>query len=253
MGLGMATSQYDAKGRATVYGSDERFLQLVTGFEGRWGLWPDLELGWKAPVIFIVFGSTVPGSVRVSGGGLGDVSAWIKFRWLNEAGVSSAVWLGGKWPTGKGMGLDPLKLGTDQTGTATQDGLAGLAVKWQMIGLSWYFNASYALTGPKSFTDAVGTAIEQDDGDMTSLILAARFALASQADLTLPVVFENANRARQNGVSVDDTAIQWLAFRPSLQLRATPEVVIEPSVEYPLRGVNRRKEITFQLNFRYEY
>lgn len=253
MGLGVATAEFDLKGKVAPYPTDSRFVQLVTGFQGRWGVWNDLEAGWQAPVFFNVFGSTIPGSSRVSGGGLGDLSGWLKFRWWQDESWSSAVWIGGKLPTGIWTGLDPVKSGADKIGTGSQDWFAGLAWKAAWGGTTLYFNVSYHLTGLKAYRDASGTLIEQDDGDITSVIAGGEWALTPEWHLTVPIVFENANRVRQNDVRLDDSDIQWLALRPSCQVRVTREVVLEPFVEYPLRGKNRRRDITLQLNFRYEF
>jgi len=175
-----------------------RTAHLFSGFQWRLGVWPGVEWGGQLPIVFNVYSpppSLTAASGRRSGGGLGDVSLWVKYRWWTEGPWSSAVWAGYKWPTGTWKGLDPAQLGMDQTGTGSQDIWGGLALGYAWGGGVASLNVFYTVTGPKSYRDESGALIEQDDGDVTRVTAGVTGDVGPDLAITAAVLLESTSRA----------------------------------------------------------
>lgn len=253
-GLGVVDQQYDKNGTALTLTNGARYVQLMTGFQGSFGVLPALEAGWEIPLWHTVYVDPVVGlTSKLSGGGLGDVSAWMKFRWLELGPFSSAVWGGMKWPMGKWTGLNVTLRGTDQTGTGSQETFLGAIFGYEFDGGAVHMNIRHTITGSKTFVDSLGAAVDQNDGDRTVVSAGLVVRVMPGLEGGLPVIFENISGVKQNDVQVDRSDRQWLAVRPGVSVRMSPEVIFESAAEVPLRGVNYQRTLTFLFNFRYEF
>lgn len=241
------TLGYNATHKAGLLHHDDRVgdpfhteeLEQALTLAGHYGLLHDVQLGIVIPYAFnSIHEENGSGPVRLASDGLGDVSLFGKWAFLEtyepHINLKASLIGGTKFPTGSDRESDGgVRLPPDlQPGTGAWDEIVGAAINYEPY--RWKFDATVLYKRNGENVDRFHF------GDETYVELAAgnRFYLEPYPGpfmrFDLELLYRHLGRDRQNANVMDDSGMDLLSIGGRYVFRPRPSIDLQLEVEVPV-------------------